>query len=82
VATIFMVYLLSLSFLFIYYCHNQTNNTKQNKKFGWSGIIIGKKPQHSTPFLVCILFLTQLEEIWKTTSIFFLVEDDLNFFGK
>ena len=29
--------------------------------------------------LVCNLILTQLEEIWKTTSIFLKMEDDLNF---
>jgi hypothetical protein len=31
-------------------------------------------------FLVCNLILTQLDEIWKKTSIFLKMEDDLNFF--
>ena len=30
-------------------------------------------------FLVCNLILTQLDEIWKTTSIFWKMEDDLIF---
>ena len=30
-------------------------------------------------FLVCSLIIMQLEEIWKTTSIFWKMEDDLNF---
>ena len=30
--------------------------------------------------MVCHLILTQLEEIWKTTSIFLKIEDDLKFF--
>ena len=33
-------------------------------------------------FFVCSLILTQLEEIWKTTSIFLKMEDDLNSFLK
>ena len=31
-------------------------------------------------FSVCNLILTQLDELWKTTSIFLKMEDDLNFF--
>ena len=31
-------------------------------------------------FLVCDPILTHLDEIWKTTSIFLKMEDDLNFF--
>ena len=31
-------------------------------------------------FLVYSLILTQLDELWKTTSIFLKMEDDLNFF--
>jgi hypothetical protein len=31
-------------------------------------------------FLACNLILTQLDELWKTTSIFFKMEDDLNIF--
>ena len=33
-------------------------------------------------FLVCSLILTQLEEIWKMTSIFLKLEEDINFFEK
>ena len=29
--------------------------------------------------MACNLILTQLDEIWKTTSIFLNMEDDLNF---
>ena len=32
-------------------------------------------------FLVCYLIFTQLEDIWKTTSIFLKMEDDLHFFS-
>jgi hypothetical protein len=31
-------------------------------------------------FSVCNLMLTQLDELWKTTSIFLKMEDDLNLF--
>jgi hypothetical protein len=31
---------------------------------------------------VCSFILTQLEDIWKTTSIFLKMEDDLNYFKK
>ena len=31
-------------------------------------------------FSVCHLILTQLDEIWKTTSMFLKMVDDLNFF--
>ena len=31
-------------------------------------------------FSVCNLILTQLDEIWKKTSIFLKMEDNLNFF--
>jgi hypothetical protein len=30
-------------------------------------------------FLVCNIVSTQLDEIWKTTSIFLKIEDDLDF---
>jgi hypothetical protein len=30
-------------------------------------------------FLVCNIVSTQLDEIWKTTSIFLKMEEDLNF---
>jgi hypothetical protein len=32
-------------------------------------------------FSICNLILTQLDDIWKTTSIFLKMEDDLNFFS-
>ena len=31
-------------------------------------------------FSVCNIILTKLDELWKTTSIFLKMEDDLNFF--
>ena len=31
-------------------------------------------------FSVCNLILTQLDKLWKTTSIFLKIKDDLNFF--
>ena len=67
----------------------QPNQQHKTKQFGWSGIIIGKKNHTTTNtmwlhykplpgnlgswFLVCSLILTQLEEIWKTTSIYFRI---------
>jgi hypothetical protein len=63
-------------------------------KITWSGIIIRNvKPHHTgdhyhlgsirqigSGFSVCNIILTQLDEIWKTTSIFLKMEDDLSFF--
>ena len=75
------------------YCHNP--GQPKTKSPGVVLISVRKTtPHHTTPgmitiqavlgnpgscFLVCSLILTQLEEIWKTTSIFLKMEDDLNF---
>ena len=45
--------------------------------------INGRQPQFcSSWFLVCNIISTQLDEIWKTTSIFLKIKYDLIFFWK
>ena len=68
-------------------CHNPTYNPKQLKTT-FVGVVLLSVKNPPPPvldnlrswFWVCNLILTQLDEIWKTTSIFLKMEDDLNYF--
>ena len=78
------------------YCRNPTNNPKQLKTtFVIIGKKTTPPLHHhhvitfkagmgnlGSGFFVKQLFLTQLEEIWKTTSLFLKMEDDLKFVSK
>ena len=72
-----------------YFCHSPTSTQKRS----WCDHIMQWNPLHHPTetfkalpgnpgswFSVCNLILTQLDEIWKTTSIFLKMEDDLIFF--
>ena len=78
-----------------FYCHNP--GQPKTKSPGVVLLSVRKPHHHTTPgmitiqavlgnlgswLLVCSFILTQLEDIWKTTSIFLKMEDDLNYFEK
>ena len=73
------------------YAERFLSQPNSNTKRSWGDHIIEWNPPHPPPNkllrhfqatqeAVCNLILTQLDKLWKTTSIFLKIKDDLNFF--